>query len=259
MEFTVILISLLLQRVLNIDATAYQYNWFGHYYAYVHRYLAKLPLWSGFGGVALIIVPGLLVASIVYALVFHVLGVIGYYLLNLILLWYCLDAKQLSHSNQQWTARNFLMEYYQRIFALLFWYVILGLFGVTLYILSINLREFLQTAEKSGTTADHSLLKPTIKVIGVLDWVPLRLVELTFALMGHFGPTFKLWCQRLPVGINAGREELVHCALVALDLPYDADHLLDAEKLAMLEQLINRILWAWVVVIALYTIGAWVG
>ena len=71
------------------------------------------------------------------------------------------------------------LKSYQKIFAPLAWYFIAGPIGLTLYVVVETLRAQLSTQ------------KYFILVAGILDWVPVRLAGLTFALAGNFGAVFK--------------------------------------------------------------------
>ena len=77
----------------------------------------------------------------------------------------------------------------------------------------------------------------------------------------HWLATF---CQPLSMvstivsGISHTREPVVEWGLTTLGMAGKAK-LLSLEELKAIDDLINRALWVWLVVIALFTIGRWLG
>jgi membrane protein required for beta-lactamase induction len=85
-----------------------------------------------------------------------------------------------------------------------------------------------------------------------MDWVPVRLVGLAFALVGKFGPTFGLWCNHL-LGMHEDQNLVVEYGKIALDAE-------ENEKLPeLILGLLERGLLVWLVVLALFSIGYWIG
>ncbi len=69
----------------------------------------------------------------------------------------------------------------RQLLAVLFWFVLLGPFGAVMYRVVLHLFYFLRT------DADHApLLDRMGLVLGVLLWLPARLLVLGYALMGRF-------------------------------------------------------------------------
>ncbi|EKD45010.1 MAG: hypothetical protein ACD_70C00115G0001, partial [uncultured bacterium] len=90
------------------------------------------------------------------------------------------------------------------------------------------------------------------KALGVLDWVPIRILGLTFALAGNFGAVFKPWLTLLPKGISTDQKSVVELGRAALT----------GESSVSLQQvvaLIIRVLVVWLVIIMLITLGFWLG
>ena len=259
MALTTLLICLLVQRILHFDGYAKQRNWLDQYYVWMEKRFNPASSWHGWGSVLVTLVPIFIVYVLFSALVYHVAGVIGYYILTLLVLWYCLDARTLqTDSIDQKTPRQLLVSSYRRIFPVIFWLLILGTVGVVLYALVVSLRIYLE--QKKQADADKVIgLKAAGKLEGVLDWIPLRLLGLTYALVSNFMPTFKVWYQGLVTGISHAGEETAECGLVALGLETHSEEPATVEQVKLIDSLIDRSLLVWLVVIALFTIGTWLG
>ena len=78
----------------------------------------------------------------------------------------------------------------QRIFAVIFWFLVLGPLGAILYRLSRRLVQLRKTDEESQTFNQGSQ-----RLIYILDWLPARAVTLGFALVGNFENTLYRWRQ----------------------------------------------------------------
>lgn len=257
MAITIILICLAIQRWFCVDRVVRNNEWFDYYYRWISDRFSQLSWWPTWLGVVTIILPALIIYMLAAGLIYHVLTIIGYYLLALVVLWYALDAKPITAENtNQHTLEQLLIDSYQRIFALIFWLVILGSTGVVLYTLIVYLRRCLE-GMPDDSQAD-SLLANTLKIQAILDWIPLRLLGLTFALVGQFSVTFSYWYQNLLVGLEQGREQTAACGLMAISLE-SSQGTPNQEQVTAIEGLINRSLWIWLVVIAVFTIGHWVG
>jgi len=258
MALTALLICLFVQRILHFDSYNHHYNWFIYYYEWMKARFSKSSSWLGLAGVLLVILPALAIFILFAVFVYYVIGMIGYYILTLIVLWYYLDARPLTKEAHGETAQILLEQSYQGIFPVIFWLLIFGVSGVVMYALVINLRNHLER-EGQGDI-EKNFYEVAVKVQGVLDWIPLRLLGITYALVGHFGPTFKFWYQNLFTGgIDQTREQSARCGLIALNLEGQSDQIVTDEQVLAIQSLVNRSLFVWLVVIALFTIGMWIG
>lgn len=138
------------------------------------------------------------------------------------------------------------------IFSVIFWFLLLGPFGAILYYLVAAMSER-ATQYESGENVIYnsaSLFK------GILDWIPVRLVTLTYALIGHFAPVFSIWIEHLGGGVSANSSFLIDSGLTALDLPKESTAL-DVEENYKAAGLVTWTLWTWVIVIVLANIIGW--
>lgn len=247
MALIVILICLGVQRYMQFSSYAYQLNWVEPYYIWVVSQFEQMFTSYGFVGLVILVVPILVLVSIVFALFYHLFGIVAYFLLNLVLFWYCVDARYFKNISYPATETNGIFVHtYQNLFAIIFWFTLLGPVGLSLYFTVLKLREYL---EKHVDEKNRILLEITQKTQGVLDWVPIRLLGLSFALVGHFTTVFKIWLSELLTGIKTDCQQVARwgdCALQTED---------KNEAIA----LVDRALLVWLVAIALLYIGFWLG
>jgi AmpE protein len=255
---TIILICLAIQRWLQIDYIQRKESWFNSYYQWIKARFNHQSRWATWLGVVIIIAPLLIIYILFAVLVCHLLTIVGYYMLALVVMLYALDARPLTLENaNQFTSQQLLINAYQRLFALIFWLLLLGSTGVVLYTLIVYLCRLLETMPEDSQA--DSLLANALKIQAVLDWLPLRLLGFTFALVGEFSATFLLWYKNLFTGLSVGREQTATCGLTAIGLATNAAETPTQQQVTVIEGLINRSLWVWLVIIALFTIGRWVG
>lgn len=255
MILSAILLCFLIQRWFHFDSYSRQYHWFNAYFQWLKACFRNLSFWHGMGGISIVIMPLLLIYILMAFFTCHFLTVVGYYFLTVVVLWYCMDARSLATENVvQQTVVEVLISAYRRIFALIFWLLVLGSTGVVLYTLVASLNRHL---DSDSLEEDSNLFLAASRVEGILDWIPVRLVGITFALVGHFSETIKQWYAYVYTGITFVQEQIIEYGLTALGI--EKGHPLLVEELMAIDGLINRALWVWLVVIALFTIGRWIG
>lgn len=229
MSFIVILACLATQWFLNLSSAPYQLSWTGGYISWVRQKFSMLAQGHPLFSVLLLVLPVVIVASLIFTLVYHLLGHIGYLVLSLVLLWYCTDVVILKKSPVSLSTCLFL-ESYQKLFAPLFWYFIFGPVGLMLYITVAALRVQLSMEKFVGLT------------LGVLDWLPIRVVGLTFALAGNFSAVFKLWRADLFQHVTDNQNQIVSYGEAALSVD------------STIQGLLYRMLLIWLVIMALITV-----
>jgi len=248
MSFIVILICLAVQWFLKFSSARYQWRWADPYCRWMGTRITALAIGHGLFSVILLVVPIILVASIVFTLVYHIFGHVGYLMLSLALLWYCVDVRRFLESSN--AAQLFLVAY-QFIFAFLFWYFIFGPVGLILYV-TVNILRLHFAALSAEDAMRKTVLPDFIRVQHLLDWVPVRLLGLTFALAGHFSSVFNRWMSELFQNISSDDQYRV-VSWGEMALQSDPVNMPDAI------QLIHRSLIIWLVVMALFSLGFWIG
>lgn len=111
--------------------------------------------------------------------------------------------------DQIFTAAN------HRVFAVLFWYAILGPMGAVLY------RSVSLTAETSTYDAPSDLPKTSFLIEEILDWFPVRIMTGVFALSGHFVQVFNCLRHTFLLPPLENHRILFECGIAALG--YDSE------------------------------------
>ena len=129
---------------------------------------------------------------------------------------------------------------YYRIFAVVFWFILLGPAGALLYrlIMLSQAESVLGLSRLAGQVQD------------VMDWVPVRLFTFLFALGGHFTEVFATWKKSAAQGLKATEAMLTKCGVAALDVLVEGKVPEDgaAEKEAV--ELLDRVFVIGLVVLA---------
>lgn len=89
-----------------------------------------------------------------------------------------------------WVRRRIYYRSFERLFAVLFWFTLAGAGGALLYRLSIlDEREEFGSDSAVGEESEEE----TFPFVFWLEWIPARLLGLSFALTGHFDACMEAW------------------------------------------------------------------
>lgn len=94
-----------------------------------------------------------------------------------------------------------------RVFALAFWFAILGPMGAVMYRLVT-----LFTSDDNGADISHS----ANEIQNYLDWPTARLLSLLFTLGGKYSQVFAIWVKRAFLGPENNNPLLIECGSAAL-------------------------------------------
>ncbi|AOS97356.1 regulatory protein AmpE [Microbulbifer aggregans] len=139
---------------------------------------------------------------------------------------------------------------FERLFAVLFWFILLGIPGALLFRLSALY------AEEEGT--DNSM---AARWLWLLEWLPVRLMGFSFAIVGNFAGCYRAWRQCLTCrerGTDEVLEAYLEGALGGIDASEcsagfevgEAQRACGAQ-LEGLQALLSRSLLLWITVMAL--------
>jgi membrane protein required for beta-lactamase induction len=147
-----------------------------------------------------------------------------------------------------------LVEANDRMFSVVFWFVLLGPLGAVLY-RSASL--LYQDRRDEGEFGDS-----VAWLHAILVWLPARLTALGYALSGHFDAALEAWRkthQSPPRGSEGSRQVLAATAAGALGLEQevldDGDDVRAPVRAAM--RLVWRTLTIWLVILAVLTLAGW--
>ncbi len=110
-------------------------------------------------------------------------------------------------SVQQQLINQIIIAANQRVFAVVFWYFILGLPGALLYRLS---------AVSTQYSAVPAISAAALKVQESLDWVSVRVLTFIFAIAGNFTRVLACWRQRLSLGLDGNNLFITECGIAAI-------------------------------------------
>ena len=154
-----------------------------------------------------------------------------------------------------------LIQANNRVFGVIFWFMILGPAGAWLFRVADLMRRravFKSGRMKAGGEADPGFLHILLATFGVLAWLPARLLALGYAMAGSFEAAVSDWrgyyesCSDKFFHVNdailaaAGKGAIREESVETEDFP------LRAVQAAM--RLVNRTLLIWVTVISLLTL-----
>jgi membrane protein required for beta-lactamase induction len=152
-----------------------------------------------------------------------------------------------------------LVESHERLFGVLFWFVILGPFGAVLFRLTWVLDRHCPENEDGFREASHRLY-------GILAWLPVRLLAIAYALAGSFEDAIHDWKrdeESDPLSPESSDAVLATtgCGALAADRYIiessgDEKHL-EPEAVSAAQGLVLRSLLVWGVSLGLLTLAGW--
>jgi AmpE protein len=97
---------------------------------------------------------------------------------------------------------------HERIFSVIFWFVVFGPVGAVLY----RLIDLFSVRQELGLT------ETALKAKQAMDWIPVRIFTFIFALGGHFTDVFACWKKGIGKGLESNETLLTECGVAALDV-----------------------------------------
>jgi membrane protein required for beta-lactamase induction len=134
-----------------------------------------------------------------------------------------------------------------RVFAVIFWFVLLGPAGCLCYRLVSQLRHQPEAELVNLSEYVRSLYD-------LINWAPARVTALTYALAGSLTHSLEAWQFRDSVAVHHNEAVLKHAGLGSLQLSEASDSS-SVERLVMVHSLIKRSLMILLVTLALMTLS----
>ena len=262
MAFIILMICIGFQHFFPSFAFSRENHWLYAYYSSFFEKFPKILDSPGWLILLVLILPVIFIFLLFYFILIHAFGWIAEFLLSLILVWFSIDARDLKKSISGVTEPSVLfVEVYEHLFAIIFWFLIFFYLQMTpiflVYPMLIALRHYMQAVSKtsssnSSASSQYNLLIWSQYLIGILDWIPIRLLGLSFALVGKFTAVFNPWCRELTSGIRTDQILIAEWGIAALE--EKQSYVFEAAI-----RLIDRALVLWLIVIAIYTISFLLG
>lgn len=247
MELLVIVFCLLSERFLVHKSSHNRFHWF---MSYGNGIIAHVPArLSSWVILVLIMLPLLLLFGVVLYFVDDALfGIIGL-LMNIVIFYYCIGpvnpfypvhTKPVELMVDEDIA-HYLVQVNGELFAVLFWYLVLGPLGILAYRL-ISLSQGLASVRQAASD-----------VLNVLDWLPGRMTALLYLFVGNFQAGFQHLSKLFFTAPGKNKRLLSVCGLAALSFDHrEPKTMLDAENL------VEHATIVFLVLLAFCTIVAWV-
>lgn len=235
MAFLTVLLVVIADYWLKVSNHIIPKSWLGDVCDAIEKYAQSPDACRGLSGAFQVVLIPTLIIGAVFWLAEALFGVAGYFVLGLFWLWYIVDFSCLKQDNHDAIFANA----YQEIFAKLFWFSLFGPVGLALQFIA-------EYACHHLSRDQESVLRCALgQLLAALDWVPVRLYGLSFALVGAFSHTLPLVKDSLQLGLSDATELATQFGHSAMQ--NDESH--------PRRHLITRALWLWLVVMALISIG----
>lgn len=133
---------------------------------------------------------------------------------------------------------------FERMFAVLFWFLVLGPLGALAY----RLLHLYCERESANYLAN--------KVLWGAEWFPVRILGLSFAFTGNFVGCMQHWRESVFCFARSTRETVGRSVLGALSVDDDLIQTCDVTRreLNLMDGLYRRTLWFWLTAVALFTL-----
>lgn len=137
---------------------------------------------------------------------------------------------------------------YQHYAGVVIWFAVFGAPGAMFYVLTREIHQSL--AEKQ-----HPLSQQAEHIMGIVDWVPVRITALGFLLVGHFSRALPVWLGYFPDPSVSAKTLLSDVSKAAEEVEPDERDC--TEEPCTLVRLAKRNIMFIVVVISVLTLSGW--
>jgi AmpE protein len=235
------------------------YRWVSGYCAFLDKRISQRWPSAQWLTVVAVLLPVLLVTLLLQCALFHVFyGVFGL-LFNFLILFYALGTVHFHQYRvdkdgdaQAQPVKTVFVQSQQQVFSVMLWFVIFGAVGALFYRLLLEIRRYY------ASHAQATLLARLTVTQQCLDWVPIRLLALVFAVVGEFSNTFHAWWRHAWSTISHSEALLVQCGMAALSIPEGSADDTVATYQVQATDLVERALLAMLVLFMIIVLTAWV-
>ena len=273
------------------------YNWFQSYGMRIHNMLGGLSVWSGPAGVLFVLLPVVVLVALLQNWLDGFALNLPLLVMSIFVLGYCLRydpvektidnciaahergddeaavlyTKELGLELDTGTsdpvrlmADSILTQPVERLFSVIFWFVLLGPLGAVLY----RLTWLIQTHPAPGWAEDQAFHHAAERLQGILDWLPVRLLAIGYALTGSFEEAIHEWRDHentTSADIGKTNQTIlryagygaIHLDRFEIAVTEGEEPRLETTAIRAARGLVLRSLLAWVIVIALVSLAGW--
>ncbi len=267
MMFIVTLIALLIERFFDWSHIRH-WSWYNTYQGAVLR---KIPGKSPYLTLAITVLPLLLVAGLIDYLLDGVWYGVARLVFDLIIFIYCLgpqnlwvtafaninavtDGNKAGEPVQTTVAvtehhsllSSIFVEANQRVFAVVFWFVVLGPVGALLYRMMA-----LSAGMSAKSDVNPAIAQSAQTLVALLDWIPLRIFTFLFALGGHFTRVLNCFRKYALQGLSSNETIVTECGIAAISHEESGKTVVDANAGKGAIALLDRVFLIVLVIIAI--------
>lgn len=168
------------------------------------------------------------------------------------------DDNDAQSQQERETALCLFSSAFSRIFVLWFCFALAGPVAVIVYRMCYLVRHCSPGQQLSDQPASATGIGITSRylagdILMLMDWIPARLLGLSYALVGRFAPSMSLWWQQLSLLQPAQEAFAADCGVAALD---DQD-MAQGSVYTQARTMVNRCLVLWLVGFSLLTMMRW--
>jgi membrane protein required for beta-lactamase induction len=286
MTLIILLIGLALETFYGVFVKYRRFDWLIIVFQWLEKQFSRFPFWDGVPGV-LITLAGPMLALVIIDYGLGELLVLLSFLFAIAVLVYSLgpddlnaqldeyihacetgntiQAQQLAtdvigreiqddENQERILIESVLVQAQQRLFAVIFWFIILGAFGALLYRLATELKNELAGIHGGYADAIRDLYH-------ILSWPSARLLALGFALSGSLVHAFEGWGSAEASSLEVNDSVIQTSGLGAIQYVPQSPEFEDEEEAGFwireVQGLINRTLIVWLTVLGVMTLVGW--
>jgi AmpE protein len=246
MTFIVTLVALLVERFFDWSHLR-RWQW---YYRWQHLVMQRLPGKSALLVLVVCILPLMIVAGLIDYLLHGLLFGVFEFIFQLAVLLFCLGPQNLwadsfasinalaqgdttlavekfknafgvaesgSIQAAHWQLiKNIFVAANNRVFGVVFWFVVLGPAGAIMY------RAVTMSALLKQEVPNTEFMQHTRSLQAAIDWIPVRVLTGIFALGGHFAKVLSSWNKKQMLELKSNEILLTECGISALGLENQA-------------------------------------
>ncbi|MES2141706.1 MAG: hypothetical protein V4471_02295 [Pseudomonadota bacterium] len=244
MTFITLLLCLSLERFVHKGNLLARFNWFEEYVAKINQ-LTQNQTWTQHHYISLLLVvlPIAIPVAILYCLsALFIHGLLAF-LIGAFVLFYCLGPMSIYDTDK--VHQPIFWQANETLFAVIFWFALLGPIAALVY----------RLVERSAHihSSYPTLGKAASQVRAIIDWLPVRIFSILYALAGNFMRTSQVLLTYLVKSIEFNRELIEKSGRIALGLDEVAE--LTSEDYPQALNLIDRSLVIFLIIVFAVTLG----
>lgn len=286
MTLIAIILALLCGHILGDAEKILSFQWFNQLVNWLEKHLSAYRIWDSPAGILITVAIPLLGLAVLLYLLGEVLVLIPF-VLSVIILYICLGYDSLDKCIERYNSAiadgsdsyiadaaadilntdiyenssddfpsvldSLFRQSNDRVFAVLFWFLVLGPFGALLYRL---VHEVLRNRHDI-----HGPYTESAKdLFNILNWPSVRLTIVSYALVGSLIHTIEVWREQDDLSLQLNEDLLPQSGLAAIACNYpenEDDRENQQYCLEHAEGLIKRSIILWLTLIAFSTISGW--